>query len=120
MVSETSGGAASCGGSFAERCQGKNDNHRGAQRSDHGPAEAERLIQNALEALEWNEEGLLAAKSVQPEKQAIAWLIKTHTAVSGIWIAERLRMGHRTPDHRGGFFVLHCSGMPPSKYPFFV
>ena len=74
----------------------KNDNHRGAQRSDHGPAEAERLIQTALEALEWNEEGLLAAKSVQPEKQAIAWLIKTHTAVSGIWIAERLRMGHRT------------------------
>ena len=95
-VRETSGGAASCGGSFAERCQGKNDNHRGAQRSDHGPAEAERLIQNALEALEWNEEELLAAKSVQSEKQAIAWLIKTHTAVSGTWIAERLRMGHRT------------------------
>ena len=87
---------------FRERLDGlllgraQNDNHRGTQRMEHGPAEAERLIQKALEALGWDEEDLLAAKSVQPEKQAIAWLIKTRTAVSGAWIAERLNMGHRT------------------------
>jgi putative transposase len=87
---------------FRERLDGlllgraRNDNHRGSQRQQHGPAEAERLIQKALEVLEWDEEGLLEAQSVQPEKQAVAWLVKTQTAVSGAWIAERLQMGHRT------------------------
>jgi REP element-mobilizing transposase RayT len=74
----------------------KNDNHRGGQRQEHGPAEAERLIRKALKALGWDEDALLEAKSVQAEKQAVAWLVKTHTAVSGTWITNRLRMGHRT------------------------
>jgi hypothetical protein len=48
----------------------------------------------ALKELTWKEEYLLAARSVVPEKQAVAWLIKSHTAVTGRWIAERLHMGH--------------------------
>ncbi|MDA3872792.1 MAG: transposase [Kiritimatiellae bacterium] len=87
---------------FRERLDGLllgragNDNHRALQRLEHGPAEAERLLERALVSLAWTEENLLDARSVQPEKQAVAWLLMTQTAVSGAWIAERLRMGHRT------------------------
>jgi len=48
---------------FRERLDGlllgraQNDNHRGSQRQEHGPAEAERLIRNALAALGWEESG---------------------------------------------------------------
>lgn len=71
-----------------------NDNFRGNQRRAHSAWEAERLLVAALKELEWTEEDLLTARSVVPEKQAVAWLIKSHTAVTGRWIAERLNMGH--------------------------
>ncbi len=70
------------------------DNLRGAQRPDHGREEAERLLGLGLAGIGWKEAELLAAKSVQIEKQAIAWLMKTHTTVTGAWLAERLEMGH--------------------------
>ncbi|WFB37180.1 hypothetical protein P3T73_05330 [Kiritimatiellota bacterium B12222] len=35
------------------------------------------------------------APSAMLEKQAVAWLLKTKTTVTGKWIAERLCMGHR-------------------------
>jgi hypothetical protein len=73
-----------------------NDNHRATQRQDHGPAEAERILREALREIHWNEEDFLDANSVTPAKQAVAWLLMTHTAVTGAWIAERLQMGHRT------------------------
>jgi subtilisin family serine protease len=41
------------------------------------------------------EETLLEMKSTQLEKQAIAWLLKTQTVVTGVRIAARLGMGHR-------------------------
>ena len=34
-------------------------------------------------------------KNTRLEKQALAWLLKTKTTVTGVWLAERLRMGHR-------------------------
>jgi hypothetical protein len=34
------------------------------------------------------------AKSTRMEKQALAWLIKKNTSVTGKWIAERTGMGH--------------------------
>jgi len=73
----------------------KNDNLRGAQRKDHGPVEAERLIKLGLKELKWAEDELLSAKSVRLEKQAVAWLVKTYTTVDGQWLANRLNMGHR-------------------------
>lgn len=72
-----------------------NDNYRSRQRRDHSEWEAERLLKNALDELGMNEEDLLAARSVLPEKQAVAWLLKSHTSVTGTWIAHRLEMGHR-------------------------
>ena len=101
---------------FRERLDGllsgrtRNDNHRAQQRLDHGPAEAERLIQKALEVLGWSEEALLAARSVQAEKQAVAWLIRSHTSVHGTWITERLRMGHRTNCSRAISRFRHGQG----------
>jgi len=71
-----------------------NDNYRGSQRRDHDVWEAERLLKAALEELDWKEEDVYEARSVVPEKQAVAWLLKQHTAVTGRWIAERLQMGH--------------------------
>jgi len=85
---------------FRERLDGlllgrsENDNYRSDQRRDHGPAEAERLWKQGLELLGVDEEELLMAKSTRMEKQALAWLMKKHTSVTGKWIAERLELGH--------------------------
>lgn len=70
------------------------DTHRGGQRRDHGPAEAERLWSEGMELLGVKEDELLGAKSTRMEKQALAWLMKKHTSVTGKWIADRIRMGH--------------------------
>jgi putative transposase len=72
----------------------KNDNYRGGQREDHGPSEAERLWLEGLQYLGIVEAELLSAKSTRMEKQALAWLIKKNTSVTGNWIADRLEMGH--------------------------
>ena len=72
------------------------DNLRGAQRRAHNEAEAERLIGVALNTLSIEEEDLLAMTAVRPEKQVIAWLLKRSTTVTGVWIASRLKMGHRS------------------------
>ncbi|MCF7838736.1 MAG: hypothetical protein K9N49_08915 [Candidatus Marinimicrobia bacterium] len=62
------------------------DTHRGGQRRDHGPAEAERLWREGLELLGVEEEELLGAKSTRLEKQELAWRMKKHTSVTGKWI----------------------------------
>ena len=72
----------------------RNDNYRGDQRRDHGPAEAERLWGEGLKLLGVEESDLLNAKSTRMEKQALAWLTKKNTSVTGKWIAERTQMGH--------------------------
>jgi len=72
----------------------RNDNYRGEQRRDHGSAEAERLWSEGLNLLGVDEEDLLHAKSTRMEKQALAWLMKKYTSVTGKWIADRTRMGH--------------------------
>ena len=72
----------------------KNDNYRGTQRRDHDLSEAERLIAKGLKQLGITEEEILDSKNVRLEKQALVWLIKSHTTVRGNWLAERLQMGH--------------------------
>lgn len=71
------------------------DNCRGDQRRDHGERRAEYLIQNALTVLHLNEGEMLKSKGTRPEKQALAWLVRQNTIVTGVWVANRLRMGHR-------------------------
>lgn len=72
----------------------ENDSYRGTQRREHDLWEAERLLKEGLAELGLNEEEILASRSVRLEKQALAWLIVSHTAVTGKWLSERLRMGH--------------------------
>jgi len=71
------------------------DNWRGEQRKEHGQREAERLIQKGIEELSVTEEEILQSKSMRQEKQAIVWLVKRNTTVTGVWLANRLQLGHR-------------------------
>jgi len=87
-----------------------NDSYRGSQRRDHGIAEAERLLAAGIAELGWSESDMLEARSVQIEKQALAWLIKSRTAVTGKWLAERLHMGHPVNASRAlGLFRRNAS-----------
>ena len=74
--------------------EGAGDNLRGEQRRDHGEAKAEDLILRATKAFGIDESELLSMKSARLEKQAVAWLIKSRTVMTGVWVAERLTMGH--------------------------
>jgi hypothetical protein len=74
--------------------QPRSDNYRGHQRRDHSIREAERLWSEGVKLLGVEESDLLRAKSTRMEKQALAWLMKTYTSVTGAWIAERTDMGH--------------------------
>jgi len=88
-------GSSSFGEDLVARIEKVSDNLRGEQRRTHGEREAERLLLAALRVLGVEEDELLAMKSMRVEKQAIAWLLKRHTPVTGVWIADRLQMGHR-------------------------
>ena len=74
--------------------KGRNDNLRGEQRRAHGRSEAERLLSEGLQKLNVTEAEVLAAKSTLLEKQALAWLMKKYSVVTGGWIGERLGIGH--------------------------
>ena len=80
---------------LAQQLPGTSDNLRGEQRRAHDEYEAERLLSAALTALKMTEEEFLTLRYNRPEKQAAVWLLKRHTAVSGVWLADRLRMGSR-------------------------
>jgi len=69
------------------------DNYRGDQRKDHSEAEAERLLSEALDLLELNEEDVLVLKHSALTKQGLAWLIHDHTGVTGRWVSKRMSMG---------------------------
>jgi putative transposase len=80
---------------LVQQLPGRSDNLRGEQRRAHDEYEAERLLSAALTALNMTEDELLALRYNRPEKQSVVWLLKSHTTVSGVWLADRLRMGSR-------------------------
>ncbi|MDF3131218.1 hypothetical protein P0Y35_18560 [Kiritimatiellaeota bacterium B1221] len=67
---------------------------RGAQKHAHNERRAEALIKAALSEMCLTEEDFLGMKANCLEKQAVAWLVKAHTTVTGKWVCERLKMGH--------------------------
>jgi REP element-mobilizing transposase RayT len=79
---------------------GTGDNYRGGQKREHNQAMAERYLKRALVELHLQEEDLLAMKANRLEKQAVAWLLKTHTTVTGVWLSDRLRLGHPSNSSR--------------------
>jgi putative transposase len=86
---------------LAQQLPGTGDNLRGEQRRAHDECEAERLLEVALSALNMTESELLNLRFNRPEKQAVAWLLKSRTTVTGVWIAQRIRMGSRANVSRG-------------------
>jgi putative transposase len=88
-------GSDSFGAELAGQIEGSTDNLRGAQRRAHDASAAERLLGEALSVLGMEEGVLLGLKGTSPQKQAVAWLLKKHTTVTGVWISDRLKMGHR-------------------------
>jgi len=71
------------------------DNLRGEQRRAHDECEAERLLDVALVELKMTEDEFLKLRFNSPEKQAVVWLLKSHTTAAGVWLAQRLQMGSR-------------------------
>jgi len=85
---------------LAKQLPESSDNLRGEQRRAHDEAEAERLLQEALQVLNVEEDELLGLMSTHPVKGAVAWLLKKYTTVEVTWVASRLNMGHRTSASR--------------------
>lgn len=79
---------------------GTGDNYRGGQKREHNQAMAENYLSAALNELGITEKELHAMKANQLEKQAVAWLLKTHTTVTGVWLSERLSLGHPSNSSR--------------------
>jgi len=72
------------------------DNCRGEQRREHGEYMARELIEKGLSVLQCTFEELKALPQNHINKQALAWLVKRHTVVSGEWIRKELEMGGRS------------------------
>lgn len=70
------------------------DNYRSDQKREHNETMAERYLKLALSALQLDEATLLSMKNNQLEKQAVAWLLKSNTTVTGVWLSNRLNLGH--------------------------
>lgn len=70
------------------------DTVRGEQRRDHSQQTAEEYLEAACVMLNISEEELRQMKANRIEKQAVAWLLKSTTTVSGVWLSERLGLGH--------------------------
>ena len=81
---------------LAQQLPAKGDNLRGEQRTAHDECEAERLLGEALRVLNRTEEDFLKLRCNSPEKQVAAWLLKRHTTVTAVWLANRLHMGDRS------------------------
>lgn len=81
---------------LAKQLPGKSDNLRGEQRAAHDECEAERLLGAAMSVLQMTEEDFLKLRFNCPEKQAVAWLLKSYTTVTTVWLADRLQMGARS------------------------
>ena len=94
---------------LVEMIGGNSDNLRGQQRSAHDEMEAERLLKLVLDALGLTEVELRAMKSTRSEKQVVAWLLKKRTTVTGVWLAARLGMGHRTSASRAISEIEHAT-----------
>jgi hypothetical protein len=63
---------------------------------EHGEQAAEALLGAAQRRYGASKEDVCARKSTDPEKQALAWLLVRHTTATCRWVAERLKMGHRS------------------------
>jgi putative transposase len=69
------------------------EHHSGPERVETEQERAEALVQAGLRRLNWKETDLGARRKGDPEKVKLASRLRTETAVTIKWIAERLQMG---------------------------
>lgn len=74
---------------------GSNESLRGSLRRAHGEQVAEAAIKKWLGSLDLTKKSLNEFRKSAPEKQVMAWWLRTHTVVSANWISDQLQMGHR-------------------------
>jgi putative transposase len=67
--------------------------HYGSDRQESGQAKAERLVNEELAKLKWDERELSERRKGDPEKVRIARRLRQETTMTLAWIAGRLRMG---------------------------
>ncbi len=80
-----------------DRVEVKTDErHRAAERSETDEEKAQRIVNAALTRRGWGEAELRARRKSDPDKVAIAWQLRSETAMSLKWIAARLQMGSWT------------------------
>ena len=70
--------------------------HYGVERQETGLQKAERVVQEELERLGWDQEGLRARRKGHRAKVLLARRLREETTMSLKWIAQRLHMGSWT------------------------
>ena len=91
-------------GSSSENC-------RGEQRREHGEYMAKELLKRGLTVLKISAREARSMLQNNLKKQALVWLIKRHTVVTGEWIRKELNMGSRANITR----ALHRFDHSPEK-----
>ena len=76
--------------------KGRRDSYSGEEVQTHDERRAEDLIVAGMDELGLQESNLASMMMNSPEKYALAWLARRHTAVRNGWIKKRLRMGKAT------------------------
>jgi hypothetical protein len=71
----------------------------------HGEAWAERWLVATEKALGWEARTWREGAKVTPEKQVLAWVLRTRTASSCRWVSERLGMGDESSVSRASGVV---------------
>jgi putative transposase len=84
--------------------------HSGLQ--GHDERVALEWLRRALSALGMKESELAALRPSDPRKQAVVWLLRSRTVVSGAWLDNRLTVGHASNISRA---VLAYRGMPADR-----
>jgi len=69
------------------------DNFRGDQRREHGEYMAKEYIKNGLKSLQCSLSDIKEMPQNDIRKQALVWLIKKNTVVTGEWIRKEIDMG---------------------------
>ncbi|WP_372794434.1 transposase [Pontiella sp.] len=76
-----------------DELSGNRESFSGREVKLHDERQAEDFFQQGLVVLGIDEASLLAMPKGSDEKALLAWLIRRHTVVPNIWIADRLKMG---------------------------
>ena len=81
-------------GVLAAKTQGKSrQNYQGEEIAAHNEASAQRLLDEELSRLGWDEKRLRSEANGKPAKVALAAVIRLKTTVSLAWLPDRLHLG---------------------------